>query len=654
MRDRYGGLLVRAAVVVAVAASLSPSLSGGGSLVASSSPATGGGPSTSGARIVQQANSLALPAGQQLYLYAFSTGGGAPSTGFVTGQLAAADDAAGNLGAAVGATAANSDSFSTQSAYSGVGGVGVSGFGGYTDRFSEATSPGPAETTAATVTVATPGSLVVAVGVASSSQSISITGGSGLTIDARSSPQGSALDVEISQLSDVVPGSYRFTLSTDQSAAGQSADHAAALLGVFVFTPGVASQVTTPTGPSGAPPSPLISPPSLPVFDLASPTGYRASIRAKLSGRIRWSAESLPPGFSLTPAGHGSSSAVLEGNPLTVTPSSYTTPLTVTATNALGKTISKQYYLRLTGLQHTLFVSLGPGADQRLTCMPLVETQTYVQRILCGYPLLHPLSLNGYALGVTCGNAPAAVSAIGFAGGVGEISSLADAVIFLAREGVSHVITTSLVDAFEKELGIRSLCSRFDVEAIVLNLLTSVVASPHSHVLPTLCSGSLPETASTLACTTVALPRTGLPVGSLVSLLPEPPSTLPTLPRDETIVGQPFRVAWPGKGPLTSPAVVSCSVLAGSGGAIARMADVNLFRDGAWTKMPSRRMGRGLQADIRTPGTYVVLMSSVKQPMQSSRAFPFLLVAIAGGLLVTSAAVARARRRAGRRRARLE
>lgn len=611
-------------------------------------------PSTTGATVLQQADSLSLPPGHQLYLYSFSTGGGLPSTGLTKGSVKSVADAAGNVSVGIAATSSNSNSFATGSAYSAIAGVAVSGFNSYTDRFAESSTPGPTETTAVTVPVHTSGSLIVAIGVASSSQTIAIKGSSHLTVDAISSPHGSALDAEIAQVGEAPPGDYSFTLTSDQSAAGQTPDYAAALLGVFVFTPGEASQVTMPAGPSPARSSPLISPPSLPAFDLASPTGFRASIHTNLSGRIRWTANNLPPGFSLTSAGPGSSSAVLEGNPFTLTASSYSIPLTVTATNALGTSISKQYYVQLAGLQHTLDVSLENGADQTVTCLPLVETQTYVQRILCGYPVLHPLSLNGYALGVICGNAPAAVSAIEFAGGVGEISSLTEAVIFLAKEGVSHVAMTSLVDAFERELGIRSLCSRFDLESIILNLLTSVVTSPHNYMLPTLCSGSLPETASTLTCTTVALPRTGLPAGSLVSLLPEPDSTLPSLPRDETIVGQPFRVTWPGKRPLTSPGVVSCSALTGSGGAVATTADVSLFRDGVWTKMPSKRVGRGLQADIRMPGTYVVLMSSVKNATRSSRAFLILPVTIAGGLLVASAAFARARRRAGRRRAQLE
>ncbi len=244
-------------------------------------------PSATGATVLQQANSLSLPAGHQLYIYGFSTGGGEPSTGFSTGTIKTASDSAGDIGVGLAATTGDHDSFSTESAYSAIGGVATSGFSTYTDQFAESTSPGPTETATTSVDVPTPGALVLLVGVASSSQTISITGSSKVVVDASSAPQGSALDVEIAQISDAAAGSYSFTLSTYQSAGGQTPGFAAALLGVFVLTPGA------PVAPSGdgglrtpaTSTSPMLRPPVVTSVDECT-SGLRGLRQSVVPGRL--------------------------------------------------------------------------------------------------------------------------------------------------------------------------------------------------------------------------------------------------------------------------------------------------------------------------------------------------------------------------------
>lgn len=239
----------------------SPSASSPGPAVSSPAPAPPAGSGTVtafGAQVQQQATALELPSGGQLYLYGFATGGGLPSSGFAHGQVVTANNAAGNIGAAIAAATSSSDSFSSQSAYTAVCGIGISGFSSYLSRFASATQPGPSETATLVVRAPVAGSLIVAIGVASSSQTISISGSAGLRTDAVSTPQGSALDAQIDQLTADAPGGYRFTLSAYQSAPGQTPQYAAALLGVFVFTPGNGStSVAVAPLPAASPLSPL-------------------------------------------------------------------------------------------------------------------------------------------------------------------------------------------------------------------------------------------------------------------------------------------------------------------------------------------------------------------------------------------------------------
>jgi len=190
-----------------------------------------------GATIQASETSLTLPTGNSTYLFGMATGGAYTSTGFAQGNYQSVVDADGYLSGALAITSSDADSFTTSAGYYVIGGVGVSDYTSMTQSYGVNAQSG-ASGTSDTFTV-TENSLVVFIGLASSQQSISLSGITGLQVDAVSSEP---IAMIIAQAS-LGPNTYTVTEQSSATATGQDPNHMTDLLGVFVFT-GTVSQPT--------------------------------------------------------------------------------------------------------------------------------------------------------------------------------------------------------------------------------------------------------------------------------------------------------------------------------------------------------------------------------------------------------------------------
>jgi len=186
----------------------------------------------SGPTIQPFQNTLSLPAGNSVYLYGMATGGLYAATPFAQGNYQDVIDADGNLSAALAMTTSNSNSFTTSAAYYVIGGVGVSGFTTMTSSYGANTQPG-ASSASNNFNVAQT-SLVVFIGLASSQQSISLSGIPSLQVDAISSGPSAPIAMIVAHAT-LSPGTYTATEQSAALAAGQNPNNMADLLGVFVF-----------------------------------------------------------------------------------------------------------------------------------------------------------------------------------------------------------------------------------------------------------------------------------------------------------------------------------------------------------------------------------------------------------------------------------
>ena len=186
--------------------------------------------------------SLSLTPGAQTYIYGEVTGGGASSSPLANGSADTVTDGAGNLGVGLAVTTQASNSFTTQTGYYSIAGVGVSGYtnmqalyGQYVNPNSGVISSGSFGTSV-TFTLTQP-ALVVAMGGGSSQQAISFSGVAGLVTDAAVSGTGNGLANTIGIAHDSLgPGTYTIQLSTTVTSNGQEQEHVADLLGVYIFT----------------------------------------------------------------------------------------------------------------------------------------------------------------------------------------------------------------------------------------------------------------------------------------------------------------------------------------------------------------------------------------------------------------------------------
>ncbi|MFZ1896640.1 hypothetical protein [Methanoregula sp.] len=198
---------------------------------------------TSNAVVTEQLTSLQLPAGAQLYLYGYGTGGAHPSSDFLNGQYASVTDADGYEITSLAATRANSNSFTTGTSYQVIGGVAVSGFSSYTASYES--NPNPAAPSVSdTFTVSQPGSLAVVVAVGGGEQTLTLSGLPNMVTDAASPNDRISLSLSIAHAT-LDPGTYTVSEQTVQSAAGQDPNHAGDIIGVWVFQPASSSTSQT-------------------------------------------------------------------------------------------------------------------------------------------------------------------------------------------------------------------------------------------------------------------------------------------------------------------------------------------------------------------------------------------------------------------------
>jgi len=197
---------------------------------------TSGLPTLSNAQI-ERATDLESPAGSQLYLFAFATGGDASSTPFSSGQYVSVTNANGNLVGALGVTPKNLNSFTTQTGHYSIAAASVSGYSSYTETFVSDSSPG-SPGVSDHFTVSASGSLVVVLAVGGGEQCINVTGLPGFSVDASNTgypDQSGAITIGHAYLA---ANTYVVSEQTQQCATNLDPNNAGNLIGVFIFQPG--------------------------------------------------------------------------------------------------------------------------------------------------------------------------------------------------------------------------------------------------------------------------------------------------------------------------------------------------------------------------------------------------------------------------------
>lgn len=206
------------------------------------------GPTVDNASVNTQTTSITLPAGSQLYIYGFATGGCCPTGDFQSGQYAAVNDLDGFRIAALAVTTSNTNSYPSQTAYNTIGGIGVSGYSSYTSSYQTTSGSGPELLTSNSFSISVSNSLAIVFAVGGGSQCQQLSGIQGLQIDANTANSNPIITIGHAYLAS---GSYTATMDATQCAAGQDPNHAGNVLGIFIFLP----------GSSGTPPSiSLLSP----------------------------------------------------------------------------------------------------------------------------------------------------------------------------------------------------------------------------------------------------------------------------------------------------------------------------------------------------------------------------------------------------------
>jgi hypothetical protein len=188
--------------------------------------------------VTQQATSISLTPGAQTYIYGFATGGEFPSTPFVNGSGPGVYDTNGNLATSLAVSAQSNNSYSTSTLYQAISGVGVSGFTNMEALYSQYVVSGAGnvdsgsnQTPPINFTLIEP-SLVLALGLGSSQQTISFQGPAGLITD-QAANSGVAAGIAHAYLA---PGTYTIQQTTSVTAAGQTLNNMTDLLGVYFFS----------------------------------------------------------------------------------------------------------------------------------------------------------------------------------------------------------------------------------------------------------------------------------------------------------------------------------------------------------------------------------------------------------------------------------
>jgi hypothetical protein len=192
------------------------------------------------ATVYPQQTSIQMPAGSELYLYGYNTGGEVGSSAFQYGQLTVAFNTGGMIVASLAATTNDTNSFSTATGHNTVSGVGITGFKSYSYFFGYNQS-NDARAASVSFNVTSPNELVVLYAIAGSESYIHIAGIPGLVLDAsniNSTGWISSGFMPIAIAHSYLPrGTYTASELTSINST-QNASLTADLIGAFLFVPG--------------------------------------------------------------------------------------------------------------------------------------------------------------------------------------------------------------------------------------------------------------------------------------------------------------------------------------------------------------------------------------------------------------------------------
>lgn len=257
--------------------------------------------------VAPMTTSLNLTSGAQAYIYGEVAGGISSTDPLVNGSTKTVNDANGALTVGLAQTSEPNNSFSTSCQYYDISGVGVSGFTGERALYGQNVisdhgyiSSGSYQA-GVSFTITRP-TLMVAVGLGSSQQSISFQGPFGLITDqaTNGSELGEAAGIAHAYLN---PGSYTMQETTTVQAASQNTAHMVDLLGVYLFTGGGSSNtppINTNTGGTGG------------TIRITSGNGSFAGVSdssdtvsvaagASISGQVNLNLNNIEPGGDVTP-----------------------------------------------------------------------------------------------------------------------------------------------------------------------------------------------------------------------------------------------------------------------------------------------------------------------------------------------------------------
>ncbi len=189
--------------------------------------------------VIQNATSISLTPGAQTYIYGQVTGGGLPANPLANGTGPTVMDANGNLSVGLAVSSQATNSFTTDSGYYAISGVGVSGYTDMQALYAQNVISGPGDVGPGYATMIslnftlTEPALVVAMALGSSQQSLSFQGPSDLVTDYAASSAPLAAGIAHAYLD---PGGYTIEADPSVTAYGQTLNNMADLLGVYVFT----------------------------------------------------------------------------------------------------------------------------------------------------------------------------------------------------------------------------------------------------------------------------------------------------------------------------------------------------------------------------------------------------------------------------------
>ena len=193
-----------------------------------------GQPGIVAAGVLPGATSLSLPEGAPVYLYGFATGGALPASAFVDGTVGTALTSRGITAAGVAMTPSDTDSYTTSATARAIAGVALEGFGHTSIVLSHNSAPGASEASVS-LSVTTPGSLVVVIGLAAGEQSITLVGLPGMQVVTQA-PSSSPVQIVIAS-AVLEPGNYIVSENTSPLLPGTDPANDADLIAAVIATP---------------------------------------------------------------------------------------------------------------------------------------------------------------------------------------------------------------------------------------------------------------------------------------------------------------------------------------------------------------------------------------------------------------------------------